>query len=141
MQVPAKGVYALEAVFELAENYGGEPLRIADIARRRNIPQKFLELILATLKQVGLVEARRGAEGGYMLAKPPSQVSVGDVLRAVEGSSGLRLATLRGQDNPFADLWRRLDDAVRTLLERTTFEDLVRAWREKQSLAAPYWEI
>lgn len=141
MQIPAKGLYALEAVFELAEHYGGEPVRIADIARRRRIPQKFLELILATLKQAGLVDSRRGAEGGYILARPPAEVSVGDVLRAVEGSTGLRLAVPRDEQGPFTDLWRRLDQAVTSLLDATNFEELLAAWREKQSLAAPYWEI
>lgn len=141
MQISVKGLYALDAVFELAERYRGEPVRIADIARRRNIPQKFLELILATLKQAGLVEARRGAEGGYMLAKPPAEVRVGDVLRAVEGAGALQLGGPRSRQSPFADLWRRVDEAVVSLLDGTTFEDLVRAWREQQSLAAPYWEI
>lgn len=141
MQISVKGLYALEAVFELAEHYRGEPVRIADIARRRKIPQKFLELILATLKQAGLVDSRRGAEGGYMLAKPPAEVRVGDVLRAVEGAGALRLGGPRGEDSPLADLWRRVDEAVSSLLDGTSFEDLLSAWREKQSLAAPYWEI
>ncbi len=140
MQLTAKGVYALEAVYELAEHYGGEPVRIADIARKRKIPQKFLELILARLKEAGLVESRRGAEGGYMLARSPGQLSVGDVLRVIEGASGLRLGA-RAEEGPFTDLWRRVDEAVTGLLDATTFEDLVAAWREKQSLAAPYWEI
>jgi Rrf2 family protein len=65
MQISQKGIYAVEAVFDLAERNSPEPVRIADIARRRNIPQKFLEIILASLKQAGLVDSRRGAEGGY----------------------------------------------------------------------------
>lgn len=141
MRLPVKGLYALEAVFDLAEHYGGEPVRIADIARRRRIPQKFLELILATLKQAGLVDSRRGAEGGYMLARSPASITVGDVLRAIEGASGLKRGVSRAEEGPFTDLWRRVDEAVTSLLDGTTFEDLVAAWREKQSLAAPYWEI
>ena len=70
MNISVKGEYALEALFDLAQQRPGEPVKIADIARRRKIPQKFLELILAGLKQGGFVESRRGAEGGYLLARP-----------------------------------------------------------------------
>ncbi|MGC8793697.1 MAG: RrF2 family transcriptional regulator [Bryobacteraceae bacterium] len=141
MHLSQKGVYALEAVFDLAERFGGEPVRVADIARRRRIPQKFLELILARLKQAGLLQARRGAEGGYLLARSPDQVTPGDVLRAVEGASGLKLAGGWQQDSPLNDLWRQVDEAVSSLLDRTTFADLVRAWKDKQTSGAPYWEI
>ena len=70
MNISFKTEYALQAVFDLATQPPGEPVKIADIAQRQNIPQKFLELILASLKQAGFVESRRGAEGGYLLAKP-----------------------------------------------------------------------
>ncbi len=69
MNISVKGEYALQAIFDLASQRPGEPVRIADIARRQKIPQKFLELILASLKQGGFVESRRGAEGGYLLAR------------------------------------------------------------------------
>ena len=70
MNISVKGEYALQAIFDLASQRPGEPVSIADIARRQKIPQKFLELILAGLKQGGFVESRRGAEGGYLLARP-----------------------------------------------------------------------
>ncbi len=65
--ISVKGEYALLALFDLALQRAGEPVKISAIAQRQGIPQKFLELILATLKQGGLVESRRGAEGGYLL--------------------------------------------------------------------------
>ena len=86
MNISVKGEYALHAVFDLALQPPGEPVRIADIARRQQIPQKFLELILAGLKQGGFVESRRGAEGGYLLAKPADSIIVGDVIRFMEGA-------------------------------------------------------
>jgi len=141
MHISQKGIYAVEAVFDLAERNSPEPVRIADIARRRNIPQKFLELILASLKQAGLVQSRRGAEGGYLLARPPESITVGDVLRVIEGASGLRMEGRQQEENPLSDLWRRVDEAVTSVLDRTTFADLVRAWRDKQAQAVPYWEI
>ena len=85
MNISVKGEYALQAIFDLASQRPGEPVRIADIARRQKIPQKFLELILAGLKQGGFVESRRGAEGGYLLARPADSITVGEVLRFVEG--------------------------------------------------------
>ena len=69
MNISVKGEYALHAIFDLALQKLGEPIKIADIAKRQRIPQKFLELILAGLKQGGFVESRRGAEGGYLLAR------------------------------------------------------------------------
>ena len=75
MNSSVKGEYALQAIFDLASQRAGEPVRIADIARRQKIPQKFLELILASLKQAGFVESRRGAEGGYLLARADHDVA------------------------------------------------------------------
>src|ERR1700693_5307950 len=86
MYISVKGEYALQAVFDLTlQAPSRQPVKIAGIARRQKIPQKFLELILASLKQGGFVESRRGAEGGYRLAKPAGQITVGQVLRFVEG--------------------------------------------------------
>src|ERR1700721_553497 len=105
MNISVKGEYALHAIFDLASQPGRDPVRIADIARRQQIPQKFLELILASLKQGGFVESRRGAEGGYMLARRAESISVGDVLHFVEGRQEER-ARLRKQSNsPFPPLW------------------------------------
>ena len=83
MNISVKGDYALHAIFDLALQKFGEPIKIADIAKRQKIPQKFLELILAGLKQGGFVESRRGAEGGYRLARPADQIAVGEVLKFV----------------------------------------------------------
>ena len=71
MDISVKAQYALEALFDLAIQSPGEPVKIADIAKRQKIPQKFLELILASLKQGGFVQSKRGAEGGYLLARRP----------------------------------------------------------------------
>ena len=68
MNISVKGEYALQAIFDLASRPAGQPVKIAEIARRQQIPQKFLEFILASLKQAGFVESRRGADGGYLLA-------------------------------------------------------------------------
>ena len=146
MNISVKSEYALKAVFDLASQYLGmshgvasmNPVKIADIAKRQKIPQKFLELILAGLKQSGFVDSRRGAEGGYLLARPPDSITVGEVLRAVENVKG---SSRSNNDDPFAGIWRRVDSAVSDVLDQTTFAELARTWQEKHTQYVPNWEI
>ncbi|MCU0229264.1 MAG: Rrf2 family transcriptional regulator [Bryobacterales bacterium] len=141
MRSSVKGEYALRALFDLAEQRPGQPIRIADIAHRQRIPQKFLELILSTLKQGGFVESRRGADGGYMLARPAENLSVGEVLRFLEGSRSARRTTEQGLLDPFEEVWRQVDDGVDEILNSTTFAGLVRNWRERRGSYVPDWQI
>jgi len=131
----------LQAIFDLASQRPGEPVRIADIARRQKIPQKFLELILAGLKQGGFVESRRGAEGGYLLARPSDAITVGEVLRFVDGPQDNKKNPRRKQDTPFIDMWQQVDRAVSGILDHTSFADLIRNWAEKQNKFVLNWEI
>jgi len=139
MNISVKGEYALQAIFDLALNAARDPVRIADIASRQNIPQKFLELILAGLKQGGFVESRRGAEGGYLLARPPDSITVGEVLRFVEGKSGK--PSKQSQGSPFSEMWRQVDNSVSAIIDRTTFAELARNWRDRQAAYVPNWDI
>src|SRR5579864_5118803 len=134
MNISVKGEYALHAIFDLAVQKPGEPIKIADIARRQKIPQKFLELILAGLKQGGLVASRRGAEGGYLLARPADAITVGEVLRQIEGKRQSKAAagSAPGSNDPFTDMWKSVDDAVSAVVDRTSFAELARRWQEKQ---------
>src|SRR3954454_14008021 len=111
MNISVKGEYALQAIFDLASQRPGEPVKIAEIARRQRIPQKFLELILSGLKQGGFVESRRGAEGGYLLARSPESISLGEVLRYVEGPQQGRGAHRRKAETPFSGVWQEVDRA------------------------------
>lgn len=141
MNISVKGEYALQAVFDLASQPPGHPVKIADIAGRQKIPQKFLELILASLKQGGFVESRRGAEGGYLLAKGPESIRVGDVIRFIEGPRDERTRARRNAESPFADMWQRVNRAVSEVLDQTSFADLERQWKEKRTKFVPNWEI
>ncbi len=141
MNISVKGEYALQAIFDLASNVDGEPVKIAEIATRQKIPQKFLELILASLKQGGFVESRRGAEGGYLLSRRADAITVGEVLRFVEGRQAERARLRRVNDSAFADLWERVDSAINNVLDATSFAHLVREWKEKHSRFVPNWEI
>jgi Rrf2 family transcriptional regulator, cysteine metabolism repressor len=137
MNLSVKSEYALQAVFDLALQPPGEPVKIADIARRQKIPQKFLELILGSLKQGGFVESRRGAEGGYRLARPAAEITIGQVMHYVEEGKRIK----RGASHPFTDLWKRVDEAVSSIVDHTTFADLARRWKEVQTKYVATWEI
>jgi len=141
MNISVKGEYALHAIFDLALQKYGEPIKIADIAKRQRIPQKFLELILAGLKQGGFVESRRGAEGGYLLARTPEAITVGQVVRYVEGAKRSKPARKQSPADPFAETWRRVDQSVSDVIDQTTFAELARNWRDQQSKYVPNWEI
>src|ERR1043165_7013243 len=141
MNISVKTEYALHAIFDLAVPPQGEPVKIAEIAKRQKIPQKFLELILSSLKQGGFVESRRGAEGGYLLARPANLITIGEVYRFFEGGQNGKSRSKRRTDSPFEDLWRQIDDAVSGVVDRTTFADLLRTWTEKHNTFVPNWEI
>jgi Rrf2 family cysteine metabolism transcriptional repressor len=125
----------------LASQPPGQAIRIAEIARRQSIPQKFLELILASLKQGGFVVSRRGADGGYLLARNADRITVGEVIRFVEGRQRNRTPRSDQPDGPFSNLWRQVDSAVSDILDSTTFAQLVRDWEEQARRFVPNWEI
>jgi Rrf2 family cysteine metabolism transcriptional repressor len=137
MNISVKSEYALQAMFDLAAQPPGEPIKIAEVARRQKIPQKFLELILADLKQGGFVESRRGAEGGYRLSRLADQITVGDVLRYMEDAKKNK----RAADSPFTGMWKRVDGAVSAIVDHTTFAELVRDWKQSQSRYVANWDI
>ncbi len=131
MRVSAKADYAVRAAAELAVVAGAGPVKGERIAEAQRIPLKFLENILAELKHDGIVQSQRGAEGGYWLARPADQITVADVIRAVDGP----LANVRGE-RPEAveyagsakhllDVWIAVRASLRQVLERVTLADLV----------------
>ena len=147
MNISVKGDYALRAIFDLAHRGGpaSKPVKIADIAARQKIPQKFLELILGQLKQGGFVISRRGAEGGYLLARAPEAIQVGEVLRFIEGPLSPTDHNPRGRrapaESPLSEMWRQVDRAVSEILDRTSFAELVERWARKQGRLVAHWEI
>jgi Rrf2 family iron-sulfur cluster assembly transcriptional regulator len=85
MKLSNKGRYAVQAAFDLAYHGGGKAVQIRDLCERQGIPARFLEQVFQDLKKAGVVSSRRGPRGGYQLARPAEEVSVGEVIRAVEG--------------------------------------------------------
>jgi Rrf2 family protein len=131
VRVSAKADYALRAAIELATAPDG-PVKGDRIAQAQGIPVKFLENILGDLRQAGVVRSQRGAEGGYWLARPPAEITLAEVIRAVDGP----LANVRGlppQDVEYAgsaerlrEVWIAVRASLRSVLETTTLDDVAR---------------
>ena len=129
MRISAKADYALRAAAELATADGG-PVKGEQLATKQRIPPKFLENILGELKHAGLVRSQRGAEGGYWLAKPADEITIADVIRAVEGP----LANIHenapeelhygGPAERLRDVWVAVRAALRSVLENVTLAEL-----------------
>ena len=138
MRVSAKGDYACRAMLDIVLNRSSDrPVQIREIALRQNVPVKFLEQILVALKRDGLLESRRGPGGGYLLAKPPSAISVADVLRATDGPLFTSECALLPGDDPaeacpldahcvFRSVWASAAAALAQSLASADFEELAR---------------
>jgi Rrf2 family cysteine metabolism transcriptional repressor len=137
MKISQKTEYALRATFDLSLHSPEDLVKVSGIATRQEIPKKFLELILASLRQGGLVEARRGREGGYRLARPADRITVGDVLALVGSERNEKRAT----QDAFTYMWMQVDESVSAILDRTTFADLVDRWKHTKTKYIPNWEI
>jgi len=132
MRISFKGDYALKTILELSANYNNGLVRIGEIAKRQDIPLKYLEQILLLLKGAGYVNSKRGPAGGYFLAKKPSEITVGEIVRLTEGftspiSCVSKSCYARCSDEmncPFRPLWTDIRDLVNGVVDRVTFEDM-----------------
>jgi Rrf2 family protein len=129
MRVSAKADYAIRAMVELAAAEGG-PLKAERIAQAQEIPLKFLENIMTDLRQGALVRSQRGAEGGYWLARPAEEITVADVVRAVEGpianvrGLGPEAVEYAGSAERLRDVWIAVRANLRAVLEHVTLADV-----------------
>jgi Rrf2 family protein len=130
MRISAKADDAVRAVIELAAVPEGSSLNAREIATAQDIPQNFLENILTELRRAGIVRTRRGAEGGYQLARPAREITVAAVLRAVEGPlaavQGIQPQDLEygGAAQHLPELWVAVRASLRSVLEKVTLADL-----------------
>ena len=130
MRISAKTDYAVRAAAELAALADEWPVKAERIAEAQGIPVAFLENILGQLRQAGIVDSRRGPDGGFLLARPPDRISIADVIRAIDGPlagvSGARPETLEyeGAAAPLREVWVAVRASLRAILEHTTLADL-----------------
>jgi Rrf2 family protein len=137
MRLSMKGDYGVRAVLDLAERYGQGPVQSEAIARRQGISEAYLDQLLTLLRRAGLVRSVRGPRGGHELARPAEQMTLTEVLSALEGSflpsgpeTSLDLPSVQVQQ----ELWRKVRQAAQEILDGTTVRDLL---ERQRALAAP----
>jgi Rrf2 family cysteine metabolism transcriptional repressor len=147
MKLSTKGRYAVRAMLDLALHYGEGPILLKDVAKREHISERYLEQIILSLKAAGLVNSTRGARGGFMLTKPPSQIRLIEVMQVSEGS----MAPVECVSDPEVcsrsslcvtrDIWSEMTEAMSGILESTTLQDLIQRQREKEQPKARMYYI
>jgi Rrf2 family protein len=138
MKISTRGRYALRMMLDLAL-HDGEYIAIKNIAERQEISNKYLEQIITVFSRSGFVKSARGAQGGYRLARPAEEYTVGMILRLIEGSL-VPVACMKDEPNqcPRAEqcvtleVWKQLDEAIRSVVDQITLADLVEKHKRKQ---------
>lgn len=133
MGISQKCQYAVRAMLELSKRYGGGPMSISDIASKQAIPPRFLEVILNEMRQGRFVDSRRGVHGGFFLIKPPGEITVGQVIRFVDGSlepvkclgDRPESACPRKGQCALVEFWSKARQAVESVYDSSTFQDLL----------------
>jgi Rrf2 family transcriptional regulator, cysteine metabolism repressor len=132
MKVTYKGDYALKVILDLASYYPGELVHIEDIAKRQDIPQNYLEQILIMLKKGGFIQSKKGPNGGYCLTRPPKKITLGEVIRFIEGTvypiscidPEASQTCAEVNQCVFSDIWREVGDSISSIIDKVDFEQL-----------------
>ena len=145
MIITQKSQYAVRALFALACSGGDRPLKIADIAIDQGIPARFLEVILGQLKQGGVVDSRRGTDGGYWLAKSPREINVRQIIEAIDGPIEI---ICNPESNPivpasemFSNFWKGAAATLQQHLDKTSLADLVDSYEKLHKSYVPNYSI
>jgi Rrf2 family protein len=133
MRLSTKGEYASRAMLELSRRYLDGPVHSREISKAQEIPPHFLQQILLLLKRAGYLKSRKGRMGGYVLAKPPDEINVAEIIRVMDGPLAPIdcVSVMAHEPCPMEGtcglrwLWKEVRDAVAEILEKTTFADLV----------------
>ena len=135
MKLSTRGRYGIHVMYDLALNAEKGPQSIKAISERGDMPDAYLEQLIAVLKREGLVTSTRGALGGYMLSRPANEITVGDVLRALEGGLSL-VDCLDGEEScgkscacPSRIVWMKLRDGMNAIVDGITLQDMVEDYR------------
>lgn len=143
MDLSCKSEYALLALLELSPHYAsGEPVQIRQISAQQNIPDRYLEQLLATLRRAGLVKSQRGARGGYLLARDPWKISLYDVVSCIEGfDTQVDAARIPNTSEAVViqDVWGEVRQAAEDILQKYTLQDLVDRRNAKQQVDIMYY--
>jgi len=145
VKVSTKGDYGVRALVELAHRYGQGPVQSAEIAARQEIPEPYLDQLLTQLRRAGFIRSVRGPQGGHALIREPDEVKLSEVMTALEGS----LAPIACVDDPKActrsggcvqrEVWERVRDATRDILEHVSIADLAEKERQYNHNGGRYY--
>ena len=147
MKITFKGDYALKAILDLSLNSQNDKIvPLSDIARRQDIPLPFLEQIMLSLKKVGYVQSRIGKGGGFFLTKRPEDITLGEIVRLIEGpiepiACGLKDKPSGCADEPicaFKEIWVQVTQAVSNIVDRTNFSQIMQRTRELHEQRTEY---
>lgn len=129
-----RGEYGIRMMMDLARHYGSGPQPLSEIAKHENLPSAYLEQLVGKLRKAGLVTSCHGAHGGYELSRPPIEVTVGQVMRVLEGPISPMICATEGESEALCDrqsfcsanlVWERVRDSVAQALDSLTLADLV----------------
>jgi Rrf2 family protein len=142
VELSGKIEYALLALLELTANYAQrEPLQIRQIAAQQQIPDRYLEQLLATLRRGGLTVSQRGAKGGYLLAKEPWQITLLEVVECLEGSDCTKneMSTDTVESAVVEEVWQEITTSTRKILQGYTLQDLCEKGNARRQLNIMYY--
>ncbi len=144
MELSCKSEYALLALLELTAHYAsGEPLQIRQIAAEQNIPDRYLEQLLATLRRSGIVRSQRGARGGYLLAREPWKISLLEVVGCIEGLDAQPSETNQAMKSVggsvIQEVWQEVRQAADAVLQKYTLHDLAEKRDARRQLDIMYY--
>jgi Rrf2 family protein len=148
LRVSTRGEYGVRLMVDLARNYGGQPRSLSEISQAEGLQLKvqYLEQLVRSLREHGLVESTRGARGGYRLSRPPERMCMGDIVRALEGPIAPMICATEGEMEIICDrldgcstkyLWARVRDAITAALDSITLAELVREEDRRAAGATP----
>lgn len=142
MKLSTKGRYGLRAVLDLAVHTDDEAVALSQVAERQGISINYLEQLIAKLKKSGIVNGIRGAQGGYLLAKPAEEISIGEILRALEGDlNPVDCSEVTNSDNPCSKsdscvtkyVWKRISDSINDAVDGIMLSELVAESKKVQA--------
>lgn len=133
MKLSTRGEYGLQAMFDLAQHYGEGPISIKIVAERQGISEHYLEQLIAALRKAGLVKSVRGAQGGYILSRDPEEITVGDIIRVLEGpiapvdclNADESESCARAETCVTRGIWEKVRDSISDVLDSFTLADMV----------------
>ncbi|MBN4000997.1 Rrf2 family transcriptional regulator [Nostoc sp. LPT] len=144
MELSCKSEYAILALLEMAAHYeSGEPLQIRQIAAQQNIPDRYLEQLLATLRRGGIVKSQRGSKGGYLLTREPRKIILFEILECLEGleaRAGEENVNSKSTDSSvIEEIWQEASRAANSILQKYTLQDLCEKRDSRRQLDIMYY--